>query len=562
MQVYRRCALLIFLAAACTIISAFDFTASAQSRFAVETSKRPTFSLSDVGMKLAPELRPAVETNTPFIGLTPKGDPVLEFPPSTQLQLAKDMLANAKLAATQLSSDTGVVEIKRLLVFMTNPSALPEGSIGQLPIVRRNADGGYVVVETSSQITPENLKELAASPSVRYVEPDFTFSLNQNVTPNDPEYTAGKLWGLKSINAPAAWAKSTRSKIVVGVLDSGVDYSHKDLSGNMWDGPNKTHGYNYVNDNTDPKDRLGHGTHVAGIIGAVGNNGEGVVGVNWSVSIMALQVFGSDGSFSGADNVVRAIDFAIANKVRILNASWNGPNFAQSLKEAINRAQAAGLLIVAAAGNEYGNNNDAVPTYPASYANPNIIAVLSIDQDEKLSSFSNFGKKSVQLGAPGGGIDSSLPGNRYGLKSGTSMAAPYVSGAAALVWSMPDFEKYSAIEVKTFLLDNARPLVALKNRDATGGTLDLSFVGKTALASASDKKAATITGTLSLRPETTGTDELHVFIRTEHDTVKLDLSPEMEGFQKTLKELAGEPVTITGTTTICPEGRILEVSPQ
>ncbi len=437
MQKLHRCKLAFILMVVCYAVGFADISpAAAQNRFAVETTKRPSFTLSTVGMKLAPELRPAVAANVPFIGLTRKGDPVLEFPPSTQLQTAKDTLASAKLFGTQLNGDAGVVETKRLLVFMTNPSSLPEGSIAQLPIVRRNTTGGYVVVETSSRITPENLRELMESPAVRYVEPDFTFSLDQNITPNDPEYTAGKLWGLNSINAPAAWTIMTKAKIVVSVIDTGIDYTHEDLAANMWNGPSNAHGYNFINNNSDPQDRNGHGTHVAGIIGAVGNNGAGVVGVNWSVPIMALQVFGSDGSFSGSDNVVRAIDFSIGNKAKIINASWNGPNFSQALKEAINRAETAGLLIVAAAGNDEGSDNDVVPTYPASYANANIITVLSIDQNGHLASRSNFGKTSVQIGAPGDDIDSSVPGNQYKLKSGTSMAAAYVSGAAALVWSL------------------------------------------------------------------------------------------------------------------------------
>ena len=438
-----------------------DTPTGGQHRFAIDTIKRPLFTLNAIGTKLAPELRPAVQANVPFIGLTHEGNPVLEFPATTQLQNAKDALASSNLSATQLGDQAGVVETKRLLVFMTNPVSLPEGTIAQLPIIRRNTTGGYVVVETSSRITPENLRSLAENPAVRYVEPDFSFSLDQNVSPNDPEYTNGKLWGLNSIKAQAAWNLLTRSKVIVAIIDTGIDYTHEDLAANMWNGAANTHGYNFVANNASPKDSNGHGTHVAGIIGAVGNNGAGVVGVSWSVPMMALQVFDDNGNFSGSDNVVSAIDFAIANKAKIINASWNGPNSSQALKEAINRAQAAGLLIVASAGNGRGSNNDAVPTYPASYANPNIIAVLSIDQSEHLEDVSNYGKASVHIAAPGEEIDSAIPGNQYKPKSGTSMAAAYVSGAAALIWSLPAFDTKSAVEIKALLLTNARPIGAL-----------------------------------------------------------------------------------------------------
>jgi thermitase len=556
MQILRACKLaLILIVMSC--VAASILPAAAQNRFAVETTKRPLFDLSVIGMKLAPELRPAVAANAPFIGLTKKGNPVLEFPSSIKIDTAKDTLASVKLSGTQLSSDSGVAETKRLLVFMTNPSSLPEGSIANLPIVRRNVTGGYVVVESSSRITPENLRALAESPAVRYVEPDFSFSLDQNSTPDDPEYTAGKLWGLKSINAPIAWTILTKSKTIVGVIDTGIDYTHEDLAANMWSGPNSTHGYNFINNNTDPNDKNGHGTHVAGIIGAVGNNGEGVVGVNWGVPIMALQVFDSDGHFSGSDNVVRAIDFAIANKAKIINASWNGPNFSQALKEAINRAEAAGLLIVAAAGNDDGSDNDVVPTYPASYANPNIIAVLSIDQNGHLASRSNFGKTSVQIGAPGESIDSSVPGNQYKMKSGTSMAAAFVSGAAALVWSMPNFEKKSAAEIKALILGNARSLAALGAMDTTGGTLDLSFTPNPAALSAQINKTAT---TFQLQ-RTSGIDT-DVLVQTAHNSANFELSPATRGFYQTLKELGGEPVTISGAAVTGPDGRPQQTAPR
>src|SRR4029077_1284103 len=137
------------------------------------------------------------------------------------------------------------------------------------------------------------------------------------------------------------WTRATDSPVIIAVLDSGVDYAHVDLAANIWTGANNQHGYSFVNDNADPKDQLGHGTHVSGIIGAVGNNGQGVVGVNWNAKVMMLQIFGEGGKFAGAEKVAQAIDFAISNGAKVVNNSWGGPNFSEVIKEAINRAERA-----------------------------------------------------------------------------------------------------------------------------------------------------------------------------------------------------------------------------
>ncbi|HJV30448.1 MAG TPA: S8 family peptidase, partial [Gaiellaceae bacterium] len=227
-------------------------------------------------------------------------------------------------------------------------------------------------------------------------------------------------------------------------------------------------GWDFVDGDNDPADGHGHGTHVAGTIGAVGNNGVGIVGVNWNVRLMGLRFLGSDGSGTTAD-AVSAILYASANGADVLNNSWAGGDFSQSLLEAIEFADARDALFVAAAGND-GMDNDAVPTYPASYEVPNVLAVAASDNGDRHAFFSNFGKRSVDVSAPGVDILSSWPGGSYQYASGTSMAAPHVAGAAALVEAANPTA--SDVGVKTLLLRTADPVAALEPATASGGRLN------------------------------------------------------------------------------------------
>ena len=295
-------------------------------------------------------------------------------------------------------------------------------------------------------------------------EPDYRLSINS--TPNDPRYS--EQWGLHNtgqnggtpdadIDAPEAWGITTgSSEIVVAVIDSGIDYNHLDLKANMWvnageipnnrvdddgnDYVDDIHGVNFITapPSGDPLDDSGHGTLLAGIIGAVGNNNQGVVGVNHEVSLMALKTFDRNG-VCWASDAIAAIDYAIDKKANVINASW-GKDPSSALQDAIRSANDAGILFVAAAGNS-SRDNDAVPTYPASYDVPNVLAVAATDRNDKLASFSittnflgsNFGTVSVDLGAPGKAILSTVPNDMYQSSEGTSMAAPHVAGAAALL---------------------------------------------------------------------------------------------------------------------------------
>jgi subtilisin family serine protease len=310
---------------------------------------------------------------------------------------------------------------------------------------------------------------------------DTTDLVEAEKASNDPQL--GNLWGLTKIDASQAWNVSTGSQsVVVAVIDTGVDYTDPDLAANIWTNSNAgkdgftgdIHGYNFVDNDSNPMDDNGHGTHVAGILGAVGNNGQGVVGVNWSVSIMPLKFLNSDGTGYLSD-AIRAINYVTMERtqfgvnVRVINASWGGSESSTALQSAIQAANNAGILFVTAAGNNAANN-DTGAQYPANYTTPNVISVAASDQNDRLASFSNYGAASVDLAAPGVSIYSTLPGNKFATYSGTSMATPYVSGVAALCWAADP--SATVAEVRNALLQGVDPLAAMSGKVASGGRLD------------------------------------------------------------------------------------------
>ncbi|QDV36124.1 S8 family peptidase [Tautonia plasticadhaerens] len=323
-------------------------------------------------------------------------------------------------------------------------------------------------------------------------------------TPDDPRLA--ELWGMENIRAAIAWETGHESPVVVGVIDTGVDYTHEDLRDNIWVNPNETPGdgvdddMNGIADDVhgarfdggvgtgDPMDDNAHGTHCAGTIGAVGDNAVGVAGVNWKVRIMALKFLRANGSGT-TDDAIRCIDYAVAQKrngvdLRVLSNSWGGGGRSTLLEEAIARAEAEEILFVAAAGNS-SQDNDRTDNYPSNYPLESIIAVASINVREEMSWFSSFGFETVDLAAPGGTLESedaddilsTVPGNAYDFFAGTSMATPHVAGAVALAWAHPDHSGKSAAEMKELILDNARSIPSLSGRCVTGATLDLTFLG-------------------------------------------------------------------------------------
>ncbi|MFH0894911.1 MAG: S8 family serine peptidase [Bacteroidota bacterium] len=351
----------------------------------------------------------------------------------------------------------------------------------------------YQVRLTSGLSEEDAIKEFENDPRVIYAEHNYI--AEAFLVPNDPKFT--ELYGLNNtgqtggtadcdIDAPEAWNYWTGSgQIVVSVVDTGVDYNHEDLSANMWHNPGEIpnngldddnngyiddyYGYDFCNNDSDPFDDNSHGTHCSGTIGGTGNNSKGVAGINWTTKIMACKFLsaGGSGSYSAA---VSAIIYSANMGAKVSSNSWGGGSYSQALKDAIEYAKTKGQLFVAAAGNSAANS-DTSPLYPAAYDCTNIISVAATDHNDALAYFSNYGPTTVDLGAPGVSIVSSTPGNTYASYSGTSMATPHVSGAAALVWSQKPELTYS--QVKDKILSTADPKPALSGKTVTGGRLNI-----------------------------------------------------------------------------------------
>lgn len=344
------------------------------------------------------------------------------------------------------------------------------------------------------------LKALSKDPRVEYAEPNYI--LRVALVSNDPGFP--QLWGLNNtgqtggtvdadIDAPEAWDIIRNSTHVVGVIDTGIDYTHEDLAANMWTNPEEipgngidddgngfiddVYGWDFINNDNDPFDDHGHGTHVAGTIAAVGDNGVGVVGVNWQVKVAAIKFLSAGGSGTTAD-AVKAIQYANQMGFAITNNSWGGGGFSQALYDAIAAANAAGHLFVAAAGNS-GVNADVSPMYPAAYDLPNIISVAATDHNDLKASFSNYGVASVDLGAPGVNIYSTVPTGScslcdpsgYKLLSGTSMASPHVAGALALLKAQ--FSELSHRDLIYQMLGNVDEISGFDNLVFSGGRLNI-----------------------------------------------------------------------------------------
>ncbi|MBK7394094.1 MAG: S8 family serine peptidase [Chloracidobacterium sp.] len=314
--------------------------------------------------------------------------------------------------------------------------------------------------------------------------------------PNDPLF--GDQWALNNlgqdggtqradIDALKAWTKTKGSdEVVVAVLDSGVDFTHVDLKENMWTRPanvpaytddelgtfNDINGYNGTDKIADPMDDNGHGTHCAGIIGAEGDNGEGITGINQKVKIMPLKFLGR-GGMGTTEDAIEAINYAIDRKkngvnVRIISASWGSTSKSKALEDTIRAAGDAGILFIAAAGND-GSNNDSRPHYPSNYDLPNVISVAALDRNDRLAGFSNFGVKTVHIAAPGKDILSTWLNGAYREASGTSMATPYVSGVAALIIAAEP--KISMEKLRERLLSTTDKIDSLDGKVATGGRI-------------------------------------------------------------------------------------------
>jgi subtilisin family serine protease len=328
------------------------------------------------------------------------------------------------------------------------------------------------------------MEALRRSGQFEYVEPDWIVTVDR--TPTDAAYVAGELWGLRNMSAHNAWDVTVGSRqIIVAVIDTGVRYTHRDLAGQMWvnrgeipgngrddDGDgyvDNVYGMNAYDNSGNPWDYEGHGTHVAGTIGAAANGGGRSVGVAWEVQIMACKFLGPDGG--ATSDAIDCIEFAVAQGAKVLNNSWGGGGFSQSLYNTIAAAGRAGVLFVAAAGND-GLNTDLYPNYPSCYALDNIISVGAIDKQNSPADFSNYGARTVDVFAPGVSIYScwNTSDTAYNTIDGTSMATPHVSGIAVLALS-----KYAGItvaELKQLLLKATYRDSSLDGMCVTGGRSD------------------------------------------------------------------------------------------
>lgn len=409
---------------------------------------------------------------------------MVRTPPSRR-RLGLEPLEARDQPAGQLNLDTAAYDPDHVIVKwkdgMAHASDVLTGA--------ESLGNGQFKAALAPEITvPAAVAYFKGQAAVEFAQPDYRVKIEN--LPDDPSFT--NLWGLNNsgqsggtanadINAPEAWNTNTGSgNMVVAVIDSGIDFTHVDLAANMWKNPRETagngkdddgngykddiYGWNFVNNSANVKDDNGHGTHIAGTIGAVGDNGLGVTGVNWRVKLMALKFLGADGS-GYMSSAVKALNYAVANGAKVVNNSYAGGGSDPAMQAAIAAARAKGVIFVAAAGND-GTDNDANPVYPANYNSDNVVTVAATDRNDKLASFSNFGRSSVEIAAPGANIYSTLPGNKYGVYSGTSMASPQVAGALALVWDAHPTWGYQ--QVINAVLKTADVLPSLTGKVATG----------------------------------------------------------------------------------------------
>ncbi len=375
----------------------------------------------------------------------------------------------------KLKSEPGIKSADKKEVLKEKAHSIAEDVGGSTSRIFKNVEAAQIKVDEDRSVMG-TVKLLERRPEVEYAEPNYDLHLNS--VPNDPGF--GSLWGLQQVRAPDAWNTTKGSgEVVIGVIDTGVDYNHPDLKDNIWTGTTdngtKYHGYNAINESYYPIDDYGHGTHVAGTIGAVGDNGIGVTGMNWNVSIMPLKFLGSSGGGTTAD-AIDCLDFVLEKKKEGVNVvatsnSWGGGGKSMLLKEAIARHRDNNILFVAAAGNAY-SNIDRQPTYPASYDLTNIVSVAATNQEDKLASFSNYGNRSVHVAAPGVDINSTLPGGEYGKYDGTSMAAPHVSGLVGLLAAHNSSYDYN--NLKNILLSSGDHLKSLENLTMTESRINAS----------------------------------------------------------------------------------------
>jgi subtilisin family serine protease len=403
---------------------------------------------------------------------------------SSRFRISCEPLESRSLLSTTANPSTSIfVDFSS-----TDPSSRQQAALQSVhaSVITTYPSGDELVGISSGYSTSAAIQKLEATPGVVYATPDAIIHASSVAgQPNDP--TFNQLYGLDNANGvdidsiPAWGVTLGNSSTIVAVLDTGIDLNSPDFAGKIWTNsvndasegyPNDVHGWNFINNTPNVQDDNGHGTHVSAIIAAEGNNNYGVVGVDPSAQIMPLKFLDSNGNGS-TDDAVSAIYYAVQHGASVINASWGGIGGSPALQTAIAYANAHNVVFVTAAGND-GTDNDQIPSYPASYLEPNELSVAAVDQNGNLASFSNYGGSTVNLAAPGVNIISDVPTSidPSGLEtlSGTSMSTAYVSGVAALVAGYD--RSLTAAQIVQRLDSTTKPLPSLTGKTISGGMVD------------------------------------------------------------------------------------------
>ncbi len=419
---------------------------------------------------------------------------------------------NPNITSQNFASDRLIVSYKEVVGTLQRNQVLSDVRVSTNAIQKTETllPNMEVLVLKDKALFWDTFNRLSNHPAVAFVEPDYELKLlfgsrkKKKRAPGEPDIPPpsqggapasdpylDRTYGLYKIQAPQSWEiHRGNSNVVVAVIDSGIDYTHEDLTVNLWYNPREIQndgidndnngfiddmiGWDFRNNDNKPYDDNSHGTHVAGTIGAVGENGRGISGVIPKVRLMALKFTNNEGSGRTSD-AIAAIRYAVDHGANILSNSWGGENFTQALYDAVKYAQERGVLFIAAAGNggsdSRGDDIDRYPTYPAAFDLDNVISVAATNSYDELEYFSNYGRSSVDLGAPGVYIYSTVPKNKYEAFSGTSMATPHVAGGAALLLSYKP--NLTSMEVKNTLLSATDKLKTLNGKSLSGGRLNV-----------------------------------------------------------------------------------------